>query len=166
MRTTFAANPRRGVENLAIYRVVVVLGALSCIHCGRTDISSCEPPTLVPFRRLVEGSSCYSSERYGGVWVTTVDEAKAVCSGETILDVDFDSEFVIGYRTGPGYSGCSNRIPMIDRIGTSGCMVEVHVHHPPSMQLGPCNALIDDVSDFVAVPRDGLVDLSIEFNSP
>jgi hypothetical protein len=120
---------------------------------------------MVPFRRL-ERSSCHSSERYGGVLVTTVDDANVACNGETILDVDFNSEFVIGYKTGPGYSGCSNRTPMIDRIGTTECIVEVNVHHPSSMQLGPCNALIDDVFDFVSVPRDGLVELPIEFNGP
>lgn len=96
--------------------------------------------------------------------VTSEDEAYSVCNGATIIDVDFGSEFVVGYTTESPQT-CVRLAPMIEKISTTECIAEVRVRPPTQDDLGPCN-LISEVSDFVAVPREGLADLPIEFAGP
>jgi hypothetical protein len=134
------------MRNYCLLICLVIFVLASCQH----DLVN--PPIQVPYEDIEEANYFAIKERGTTVltdhtaWMALWEQYWNVYSspGQKTPppEIDFDKYMVIAAFYGTGYSGCSNRVDVIEKIVQSRKRIEVRISSWSPGELGPCCMLV------------------------
>jgi hypothetical protein len=149
MRRTALVDGEGSAMRNAILMVCPVIITLMFASC-QSDIII--PSIPVPFVDIEEANNFAVKERGTAVlknrtaWMALWEQYWNVYDGQGRKTpppgIDFNKDMVIALFYGTGYSGCSNRVDVIEKIVRTRKRIEVRIRSLLPGELGPCCALV------------------------